>query len=151
VVFVCDRRAEERHDPIARVLIERALDAMNAFGEDLEEALPNPGPVLGSIDSERSIDPFTSAKSTVTCLRSPSRALRLLRIFSARCFGVYERGKRLLARPRRFARQQDHLVHRSVPGYASESTPCESPEPESSEESSSLLHATCRFCADRSM
>src|SRR5262245_36301372 len=46
----------------------------------------------GSTCSERSIDPFTSAKSTVTCLRSPSRAERDVRIFSARCFGVYERG-----------------------------------------------------------
>jgi hypothetical protein len=54
VVFVCDRRAEERHHPIARVLIERALDAMNAFGEDLEEALHNPGPVLG-VDRLREI------------------------------------------------------------------------------------------------
>src|SRR3974377_98143 len=46
----------------------------------------------GSTCSARSIEPFTSAKSTVTCLRSPSSALRDVRIFSARCFGVYERG-----------------------------------------------------------
>jgi hypothetical protein len=38
--------------------------------------------------SARSIDPFTSAKSTVTCFRSPSNALRDVRIFSTRCFGV---------------------------------------------------------------
>src|SRR6266568_3383387 len=42
--------------------------------------------------SASSIEPFTSAKSTVTCLRSPSRAGREVRIFSARCLGVYERG-----------------------------------------------------------
>src|SRR4029077_4120437 len=48
----------------------------------------------GSTCSARSIEPFTSAKRTVTCLRSPSRALRDVRIFSARCFGVYERGTR---------------------------------------------------------
>jgi len=35
------------------------------------------------------VKPDTSVKSTVTCLRSPSMALRVLRIFSARCFGVY--------------------------------------------------------------
>src|SRR5262249_17208432 len=46
----------------------------------------------GSTCSARSIDPFTSAKSAVTCLRSPSSALRDVRIFSARCLGVYERG-----------------------------------------------------------
>jgi hypothetical protein len=31
---------------------------------------------------------FTSANRTVTCLRSPSRALLEARIFSTRCFGV---------------------------------------------------------------
>src|SRR5262245_23133595 len=48
----------------------------------------------GSTCSDRSIDPFTSAKSTVTCLRSPSRAERDARILSARCFAVYERGSK---------------------------------------------------------
>ena len=38
------------------------------------------------------MDPLRSAKRTVTCLRSPSRALFDVRIFSARCFGVYESG-----------------------------------------------------------
>src|SRR5215467_5307538 len=33
-----------------------------------------------------------SQKSTVTCLRSPSRALLEVRIFSARCLGVYASG-----------------------------------------------------------
>src|SRR5262245_23549910 len=42
--------------------------------------------------SARSIEPFTSAKRTVTCFRSPSRALREVRIFSARWRGVYDRG-----------------------------------------------------------
>src|SRR5262245_50141326 len=59
----------------------------------------------GSICSASSIEPFTSVKSTVTCLRSPSRAHREVRIFSARCLGVYERGSRSLvfatARPPR--------------------------------------------------
>src|SRR5262245_35399216 len=51
----------------------------------------------GSTFSPRSIEPLRSAKSTVTCFRSPSRAEREVRIFSARCFGVYERGSRSLA------------------------------------------------------
>src|SRR5262245_15503255 len=34
-----------------------------------------------------------SQNSTVTCLRSPSRALLDVRIFSARCFGVYVCGE----------------------------------------------------------
>src|SRR4030095_1670577 len=33
------------------------------------------------------------AEGTVTTFRSPSRALRLVRIFSARCFGVYDSGE----------------------------------------------------------
>jgi hypothetical protein len=59
---------------------------MNAVGEDLEEAIEVPFlgvELLGEIHR-----PFTSAKSTVTCFRSPSSALREVRIFSARCFGV---------------------------------------------------------------
>src|SRR4030095_8662848 len=40
-----------------------------------------------------SIEPLRSAKRTVTCLRSPSRALLDVRIFSARCFGVYVCGE----------------------------------------------------------
>ena len=42
----------------------------------------------GSSASASSIEPFTSAKSTVTCLRSPSTAAFDWRILSARCLGV---------------------------------------------------------------
>src|SRR5438309_302311 len=42
----------------------------------------------GSRSASSSIEPLTSAKSTVTCLRSPSSAVREARIFSARCLGV---------------------------------------------------------------
>src|SRR5262249_60591491 len=38
------------------------------------------------------MEPLRSANSTVTCLRSPSRAVLEVRIFSARCFGVYASG-----------------------------------------------------------
>jgi hypothetical protein len=34
------------------------------------------------------MEPLRSAKSTVTCFRSPSNALFEVRIFSARCLGV---------------------------------------------------------------
>src|SRR5262245_34333734 len=46
----------------------------------------------GSSCSASSIEPFTSAKRAVTCLRSPSSADLDCRILSARCLGVYERG-----------------------------------------------------------
>ncbi len=42
----------------------------------------------GSSFSARRVKPATSAKSTVTCRRSPSSAERDRRILSARCFGV---------------------------------------------------------------
>src|SRR5215813_240687 len=47
----------------------------------------------GSRSASNSIEPLRSAKSTVTCLRSPSRAALEVRIFSARCFGVYDSGE----------------------------------------------------------
>ena len=47
VVLVRDRRAEQRHDPVAGVLIHRALVAVYALGEDLEEAIEQTVPVLG--------------------------------------------------------------------------------------------------------
>src|SRR5262245_20146129 len=47
----------------------------------------------GSRSARSSIEPLTSAKRTVTCLRSPSMALFEVRIFSARCLGMYESGE----------------------------------------------------------
>src|SRR5262245_11866985 len=46
----------------------------------------------GSRSASSSMDPLRSAKRTVTCLRSPSRAALEVRIFSARCLGVYASG-----------------------------------------------------------
>src|SRR6266436_4997505 len=47
----------------------------------------------GSRSAKSSIELFTSAKRTVTCLRSPSRTLRRVRIFSARYRGVKDSGE----------------------------------------------------------
>src|SRR5262245_44415215 len=46
----------------------------------------------GSSRSASAVNPDTSTKSTVTCLRSPSSALLDVRIFSTRCLGVYDCG-----------------------------------------------------------
>src|SRR5215471_6811618 len=51
----------------------------------------------GSRPLARAVKLAVSAKSTVTCLRSPSRALRAVRILSARCLGVYDAGATTLA------------------------------------------------------
>jgi hypothetical protein len=42
----------------------------------------------GSSRSDTAVKPAMSANRTVTCFRSPSSALRAVRIFSAKCFGV---------------------------------------------------------------
>src|SRR5712692_9163403 len=53
----------------------------------------------GSRSASSSIEPLRSAKRTVTCLRSPSSAALEVRIFSARCLGVYDRGEAKAAEP----------------------------------------------------
>jgi hypothetical protein len=60
---------------------------VHTVGEDREEAIEDRVPLLG-VRSASSREPFTSAMSTVTCLRSPSSAAREARILSARCLGV---------------------------------------------------------------
>ena len=47
VILVRDRRAEERHDAVARVLVHRALEPVHALGEDREEAVEDLVPLLG--------------------------------------------------------------------------------------------------------
>ncbi len=60
--------------PSPRILVDGALEAMDAVGEDPKKRSMILCHSSGSTCSARSIEPFTSAKRTVTCLRSPSRA-----------------------------------------------------------------------------
>src|SRR5262249_12519941 len=46
MIFVRDRRAEQRHDAVARVLVHRALEAMDAVGENRKEAIQGLVPLL---------------------------------------------------------------------------------------------------------
>ena len=48
MVLVCDGRTEERHDPITRVLVDGAFEAVHPLGKDLEETLEDPVPLLGT-------------------------------------------------------------------------------------------------------
>ena len=48
VVLVRDRRAEEGHHAIARELVDRSLEAMDAVGEDAEEPVEHAVPLLGA-------------------------------------------------------------------------------------------------------
>jgi hypothetical protein len=47
VILVGDGRAEERHDAVAGVLIDRALEAVDTVRQDREEAVENRVPGLG--------------------------------------------------------------------------------------------------------
>ena len=47
MVFVGDRRTEQRHDPVAGELVDEPFEAPHAFGEDLEEALHDRRELLG--------------------------------------------------------------------------------------------------------
>src|SRR6185503_11719852 len=55
----------------------------------------------GPTRSASGVEFAMSQKSTVTCLRSPSRAPREVRMRSARCLGVYAAGEANSLRPRR--------------------------------------------------
>jgi hypothetical protein len=46
VIFMRDRGTEQRHDAIATILIYRSLEAVNAFGKGLEEAIHDAVPLL---------------------------------------------------------------------------------------------------------
>jgi hypothetical protein len=47
VILVSDRRAEEGHDSVAGVLVDRPLEAVNAIREDMEEAVEDLVPLFG--------------------------------------------------------------------------------------------------------
>jgi hypothetical protein len=47
VVLVRDRCSEQSHDAVARVLVDRPLEAMHALSEDLEEAVHDLVPLFG--------------------------------------------------------------------------------------------------------
>src|SRR6266511_30505 len=70
----------------------------------------------GSRSARSSIEPLRSAKSTVTCLRSPTRATPDVWIFSARCWGVYACGEALAAAPS--SRFPHPLQKRAPPGFS---------------------------------
>ena len=48
VVLVGKRRAEQRHDAVAGVLVDRPLEAMHALVQEVEESVQHPVPFLGA-------------------------------------------------------------------------------------------------------
>ena len=110
VVLVGDRRAEDGHDPVAGELVDGALELGRRASARIEKKrcmiLRHSS---GSCCSARSIEPLTSANSTVTCLRSASTSSLRYVSLTPRCYA----GRR--SRPPR----------RSLRGCA----PSSSPEP----------------------
>jgi hypothetical protein len=47
MVFMGNRRTEQRHDAVAGVLVHRAFEAVHAFGQDGEETFEDLVPFLG--------------------------------------------------------------------------------------------------------
>jgi hypothetical protein len=88
MVFVHERRTEQGHDAITGELVDGAFITMYLLRQDLEAPSMRVCTSSGSRDPASVLKPTTSANNTVTCLRSPSRALRMARILSARCRGV---------------------------------------------------------------
>ena len=84
VVFMGQGRTKERHDAIAHDLVDRAFVAVHGGHHALQHRIEELAGFLRVAVGHQLMEPLRSAKSTVTCLRSPSRALRDVRIFSAR-------------------------------------------------------------------
>ena len=88
MIFMRERGPEQRHDPVAHNLVDGAFVAMDGLHHPLEDWVEELARLLGVAVGEQLHRALRSAKRTVTCLRSPSRALLEVRIFSARWRGV---------------------------------------------------------------
>ena len=84
VILMGNGRAKQGHDAIAQHLVHRALIAVHGVHHALQGRIEELPGASGSRSRISSVEPLRSANRTVTCLRSPSRAVREVRIFSAR-------------------------------------------------------------------
>ena len=79
MVLVGNGGAEQRHNAIAQHLIHRALEAVHGLHHQAEGGVQELLGRFGSRPSMSLVESLMSAKKTVTCLRSPSRAGRAAR------------------------------------------------------------------------
>jgi hypothetical protein len=90
---------------------------MDLLQDDLEAAVHERVNLFGSMFSANDVEPATSANSTVTCSALAFELLRVVRIRSARCGGVYVRGSardRTLVIERGAARVAESLRRRAL-------------------------------------
>ena len=88
MIFVGYGCPEQGHDPIAPEFADCALKAVDFIDQDPAAAVHDSVDVLRVQLFGEEVNPATSANMTVTNLRSPSMALRVVRILSAKCLGV---------------------------------------------------------------
>ena len=76
VVLMGQRRTEQRHDAVAHHLVHGALVAVDSFHHAFEHRVEELPGLLRVAVGEQLHRALEVGESTVTCLRSPSRALR---------------------------------------------------------------------------
>ena len=83
-MFTGSRGAEQGHNTVAHDLIRGVLTAMHRFHHALQHQLQKLAPCSGLRSASNSIEPFRSARSASTWLRSLASAARDVRIFPAK-------------------------------------------------------------------
>ena len=71
VILVRQRRAEQRHEPVAEELVDGALVAVHLGQRDREERIEEWCMTSGPTRSARAVEPTRSQNRTVTCFSSP--------------------------------------------------------------------------------
>ena len=88
VVLVGERRAEERHDPVAHDLVHGALVAVDGLHHALEDGVEEFSRLLGVAVGEELHRALEVGEEDGDLLALAFRALFEVRILSARCLGV---------------------------------------------------------------
>jgi hypothetical protein len=97
MVLVGEGCTEEGHDPVAHDLVHRALVAVDGLHHVLEDGIEELPRLLGITVGEQLHRTLEVGEEDGDLLALASRAAFEVRIFSARCFGVYESGVANLA------------------------------------------------------
>jgi hypothetical protein len=97
MVLVGEGCTEEGHDPVAHDLVHRALVAVDGLHHVLENGIEELPRLLGITVGEQLHRTLEVGEEDGDLLALASRAAFEVRIFSARCFGVYESGVANLA------------------------------------------------------
>ena len=88
VVLVGERRAEERHDPVAHDLVDRALVAVDGLHHPLEDGIEELPRLLGVAVGEQLHRALEVGEEHRDLLALAFEGALEVRIFSARCLGV---------------------------------------------------------------